>query len=81
MLLQMGVSPHDLQRYLGHASFSTSQLYLKALDEKRIYQENLGQKIADIIYNSRKSPNLTTIYDNDKNNQFSGYKNNFKSSV
>lgn len=58
LLLQAGVSPHDLQRYLSHASFSTSQLYLKALDEDRIYNSNLGQKLANLVYNNHQTGNL-----------------------
>lgn len=52
LLLELGATPNDLQGFLGHRSFSTSQLYTQYAEENRIYNSNFGQKLVNAVLTS-----------------------------
>lgn len=53
-MIRMGANLHDLQKFLGHTNFQTSQMYLKAVDQERLFEQDYGQKIYDFITQSKE---------------------------
>ena len=81
LLLRAGASAVDLQKFLGHANFQTSQLYFFALEQERVYEQNLGQKIADSVFSVHQSGNLMNIDDKSKIKDLQALKKNTHTST